>query len=134
MRSFFNPSKGLATVALFAGLAASASTALASLTLLPLGPQLGTHAGNLVSGGSFEAGPASALVYWATGTAGSPFAVPPGLDVLGRGYQLCPVGTQLHVALPPRRFRAHPRWRQGLVLRQRPGRAGQCRAHFQPQW
>ncbi|QQS08920.1 MAG: hypothetical protein IPK69_13230 [Phycisphaerales bacterium] len=49
-----------------------------ALTLLPLGPQLGTHAGNLVTGGSFEAGPPSAVVLWATGTTGTPFAVPPG--------------------------------------------------------
>lgn len=60
-------------------LAAFAATgAHASLNLLPLGPQLGTHVGNLVSGGSFEAGPPNAVVYWATGTSGTPLVVPPG--------------------------------------------------------
>lgn len=58
--------------------AVAASGAHASLNLLPLGPQLGTHVGNLVSGGSFEAGPPNAVVYWATGTSGTPLVVPPG--------------------------------------------------------
>lgn len=59
-------------------MAGAVSPALATFTTLPPGPQLGTHTGNLVTGGSFEAGPPNALVYWATGTTGTPFAVPPG--------------------------------------------------------
>lgn len=55
-----------------------ASAAHAQLTLLPAGPMIGTHAGNLVVGGSFEAGPPGAVVFWATGTSLTPFAVPPG--------------------------------------------------------
>jgi hypothetical protein len=58
---------------------ASAVTAQASLTLLPAGPMIGSHVGNLVTGGSFEtAGTNIGSVYWATGTSGTPFAVPPG--------------------------------------------------------
>jgi hypothetical protein len=57
---------------------AMAQSSFAALTQLPAGPTVGTHAGNLVTGGSFEAGPPNALVYWATGTNGTPFAVPPG--------------------------------------------------------
>ena len=70
------------TTALICGAAVSctASQARASLTLASgLGT---THAGNLVSNGSFETGaPPNGMantVYWATGTALSPFAVPPG--------------------------------------------------------
>jgi hypothetical protein len=56
-----------------------ASEARASLTLLPAGPMLGSHVGNLVTNGSFEtANPNIGTVYWATGTSGTPFAVPPG--------------------------------------------------------
>jgi len=49
------------------------------MTLLA-GPQVGTHAGNLVVNGSFETGaPAPGFsVYWATGTTSTPFAVPAG--------------------------------------------------------
>ncbi len=58
----------------------------ASLTLLS-GPQTCTHAGNLVTNGSFEngsPGPGMANVqYWATGTTNTPFAVPPGWSSSG---------------------------------------------------
>ncbi len=54
-------------------LAALASSSFAGLTLLPAGPQIGTHAGNLVATGSFEAGPPGAVVLWATGTSGTPY-------------------------------------------------------------
>lgn len=57
---------------------ALASPALATLNLHSPGPMLGTHAGNLVVDGSFEAGPPNAVVAWATGTTMTPFAVPPG--------------------------------------------------------
>ncbi len=64
----------------------STATAHASLTLLPAGPMLGTHAGNLVTNGSFEnpsGGPGPLLVNWATGSTGTPFAVPPGWSSSG---------------------------------------------------
>ena len=77
-------------VAALAGLAvcaaALAPSAHAQLTVLT-GPQVGTHAGNLVTNGSFEyrnaanqPGPGStgSTVFWATGTAATPFAVPYG--------------------------------------------------------
>lgn len=61
------------------------STADAQLTLLPAGPMLGTHAGNLVTNGSFEfrngglPGPGSAInPLWATGATGGPVVVPMG--------------------------------------------------------
>lgn len=55
------------------------TVAEASLTLLPAGPMLGSHVGNLVTNGSFEtANPNIGTVYWATGTSGTPFMVPPG--------------------------------------------------------
>lgn len=66
MRSFIIPA-GVITVA------ALSSPALAGLVLLPPGPQLGTHAGNLVASGSFEDGPPNAVVLWATGTTGTPY-------------------------------------------------------------
>jgi len=65
------------SIALAVG-ACGASSALASLNVLPPGPQIGTHVGNLVTDGSFEAGPAGAVVAWATGTTMTPFGVPPG--------------------------------------------------------
>lgn len=43
------------------------------LTVLPAGPQVGTHVGNLVASGSFEDGPPNAVVLWATGTTGTPY-------------------------------------------------------------
>ncbi len=53
--------------------------AQAQLTLLPSGPQIGTHVGNLVNNGSFETGgPGSTVRFWATGTGATPFGVPPG--------------------------------------------------------
>lgn len=58
-------------------LAAAASSASASLTLLT-GPQIGTHVGNLVTGGSFEAGPPGGVAFWATGTTLTPQITPPG--------------------------------------------------------
>ncbi len=62
-------------------LAAAAHPAHASLTLLS-GPPQGTHVGNLVTNGSFETGaPAPGFanqLYWATGTANTPFGVPTG--------------------------------------------------------
>lgn len=71
-----------------AGAAAPATPAHASLTLLPLGPQLGTHAGNLVTNGSFEiGGPGGAgPVYWATGTSLTPFGVPGGWTSSGGAF------------------------------------------------
>jgi hypothetical protein len=75
MQTFVSPS-WTAALALVSG--ALASPALAQLNLHPLGPVTATHAGNLVVGGSFEAGPPNAVFNWATGTSGSPFAVPPG--------------------------------------------------------
>lgn len=60
-----------------AAVAAAASSASASLTLLG-GPSIGTHVGNLVTGGSFEAGPPGAVAFWATGTALTPQITPPG--------------------------------------------------------
>ncbi len=63
------------------GVLALASIAGAQLTLLPSGPQIGTHVGNLVTNGSFElpgGGPGPAQPFWATGTANTPLAVPPG--------------------------------------------------------
>jgi hypothetical protein len=95
------PSKGLVLIALAAGAFCFTAQAHASLTLLPLGPQIGTHAGNLVVGGSFEAGPASALVYWATGTSGTPFAVPPGWTSSGGGINYAQWG---HTATAPYRL------------------------------
>ncbi|MCC7204693.1 MAG: hypothetical protein IT441_06410 [Phycisphaeraceae bacterium] len=58
----------------------------ASLTLLPAGPPLGTHVGNLVTNGSFEAGapvPVGSINFWATGTGATPFSVPPGWQSAG---------------------------------------------------
>lgn len=58
--------------------------AAAQLTLLPAGPQLGVHAGNLVTNGSFEVGgPAPGILHWATGTTLTPFGVPPGWSSSG---------------------------------------------------
>lgn len=63
-----------------------AAPALGSLTFLS-GPAIGTHVGNLVTNGSFENGappPGFAnQLYWATGTANTPFAVPPGWSSSG---------------------------------------------------
>ncbi len=73
------------SIALAVG-AGGASSAFASLNLLPPGPQIGTHAGNLVTGGSFEAGPPGAVVAWATGTTLTPFAVPPGWTSSGVAF------------------------------------------------
>src|SRR4051812_24661350 len=57
----------------------SSTSARASISMLG-GPQVGTHAGNLVVNGSFETGAPAAgtSVYWATGTTSAPFAVPTG--------------------------------------------------------
>ena len=61
---------------------ALAAPALASLTLLPAGPQLGNNSSNnLVTNGSFEIGapaPNGPITFWATGASGTPFAVPAG--------------------------------------------------------
>jgi len=58
---------------------ASSGAAAGQLTLLPSGPQLGTHVGNLVTNGSFETGgPAPGILHWATGTSLTPFGVPTG--------------------------------------------------------
>jgi hypothetical protein len=76
----------LAFVAL-SGLAACASPARASLTLLS-GPQQGTHAGNLVVNGSFETGapaPNAFGQFWASGTTSTPFGVPTGWTSTGGG-------------------------------------------------
>ncbi|MBK9127665.1 MAG: PEP-CTERM sorting domain-containing protein [Phycisphaerales bacterium] len=63
------------------------AAANAGLTLLPVGPMQGTHAGNLVVNGSFEQGaPAPGfgnIQFWATGTALLPFAVPGGWSSSG---------------------------------------------------
>lgn len=69
-----------------AALVAVAGTRLhAQLTLLPAGPMIGTHAGNLVVNGSFEdsvfgpgIAPGSAVRFWATGTSGTPTGTPIG--------------------------------------------------------
>ncbi len=57
----------------------------AALVLLPVGPQLGTQAGNLVTNGSFEtAAPTpGSIEYWATGTINTPFSVPAGWSSSG---------------------------------------------------
>jgi len=64
----------------------AAASASGAMSLLPAGPQLGVHAGNLVFNGSFENGappvPGS-IVFWATGTGATPFAVPPGWSSFG---------------------------------------------------
>jgi len=73
MRSF----PTLAGAAILAAIA-SPTTTFAQLTVLPPGPQLGTHAGNLVTTGSFEFGNPNLVAFWATGTANTPFGVPPG--------------------------------------------------------
>lgn len=61
------------------------ASAHASLVLLPVGPQQGTHAGNLVNNGSFEIGapPTGSIFYWAAGTSYQPFSVPPGWSSSG---------------------------------------------------
>lgn len=72
--------------------AAAGSAATAQLTLLPSGPQVGTHAGNLVVNGSFEdrnaagqpgPGITGGQVFWANGTLNLPFAVPYGWSSTG---------------------------------------------------
>ena len=79
-------------IAGLAGLSMTAAPARASLTLLPSGPMLGMHAGNLVTNGSFEfrnaggapgPGATGSSVFWATGTAATPFAVPYGWSSSG---------------------------------------------------
>lgn len=79
----------LASALLVASLAGAAH---AQLTLLPAGPQIGTHVGNLVTNGSFEfrnaafqpgPGNTGSSVFWATGTAATPFAVPYGWSSSG---------------------------------------------------
>ncbi len=76
-----------AGLVVLAVLAALASQAQASL-ILNTGPQIATHAGNLVVDGSFETNaPAPGYankVYWATGTTLTPFAVPFGWTSLGQ--------------------------------------------------
>lgn len=66
-------------------LSAMATAAHAQLTLLPAGPMLGTHAGNLVTNGSFEdsilgpgIAPGSTVRFWATGTSLTPTGTPIG--------------------------------------------------------
>ena len=76
-----------ATLALLVALSMTTSSALGGLTLLPVGPQLGTHVGNLVVNGSFEIGaplpgPPN-YVFWATGTTNVPFGVPFGWTTSG---------------------------------------------------
>lgn len=61
----------------------AAASAEAALTIISPGPMVATHAGNLVTDGSFEPGPPNAVVLWATGTTGTPFAVPPGWTTSG---------------------------------------------------
>lgn len=64
-----------------------AGVASASPILLPPGPQLGTHVGNLVTNGSFEIGaPAPGIAnieFWATGTSYTPFSMPVGWQSSG---------------------------------------------------
>lgn len=60
-----------------AAIAFACSSSHAALTLLT-GPPVGTHVGNIVSGGSFEFGPPSASAFWATGTLLTPQITPPG--------------------------------------------------------
>lgn len=74
--------------------AGTAVTAQASLTLLPAGPMIGSHVGNLVTGGSFEMGGANiGSVYWAFGTSGAPFMVPPGWTSSGVSSNYAQWGT-----------------------------------------
>lgn len=67
-------------------LVVSSLPAYGAMTLLS-GPSSATHVGNLVTNGSFEIGapapgPAN-YVYWATGTAYTPYAVPAGWSASG---------------------------------------------------
>lgn len=74
----------LRAYSLFAAIAAPASLAGASLTLVA-GPAL-DRTQNMVFNGSFELGaptPDGSRYYWATGTTNSPFAVPPGWQSSG---------------------------------------------------
>jgi hypothetical protein len=90
------PRYAFATVALItsAGLG-SVAEARAQLTLLPAGPQLGTHVGNLVVNGSFESpGPGTTLVAWATGSLITPFGVPPGWTSSGGSSNYAVWGRQ----------------------------------------
>jgi hypothetical protein len=70
--------------------ALASGPALASLTLLPSGPQQGVNnVNNLVTNGSFEQGapsPDGSNYFWATGTTQgmNPFAVPPGWTSQGQ--------------------------------------------------
>lgn len=81
--------------------AVCAGVAQASLTLLPAGPMIGSHVGNLVTTGSFEtAGTNIGSVYWATGTSGTPFMVPPGWTSSGVSSNYAQWGT---TALGPAR-------------------------------
>lgn len=83
MRTSFNVGRG--SILCVAAVVAAAGSAMASLTVLPSGPMVGTHAGNLVTNGSFEfrngglPGPGGAInPLWATGSIGGPVAVPMG--------------------------------------------------------
>jgi len=69
----------------FLALVALAGPAHASLTL-NTGAQIATPVGNLVVNGSFETNAPAVgnVVYWATGTTLTPFAVPPGWTSLGQ--------------------------------------------------
>mgnify|MGYP005834696939 CR=1 FL=1 len=74
-------------LALLVALSMTTSSAFGALSLLPVGPRLGTHVGNLVVNGSFEIGaplpgPAN-YVFWATGTTNVPFGVPLGWTTFG---------------------------------------------------
>ncbi len=83
-------------------LAALASAAHAQLILLPAGPQIGTHTGNLVTNGSFESfGPGATLRFWATGTSSTPFGVPPGWTSSGSPNNYARWGRDS--AIPPPR-------------------------------
>lgn len=63
-------------------LLSAVAPAWAGMTLLPIGPMLGSHSGNLVVNGSFEVGAPPPgppfYTFWGTGTTNVPFAVPVG--------------------------------------------------------
>ncbi len=77
---------GVMSVAMLTVLLSAAWPALGAMTLLPAGPMLGSHVGNLVANGSFEIGappPGPPFLFWATGTTSMPFAVPTGWTSFG---------------------------------------------------
>lgn len=96
--------RGLMVVAGCGLVLSAGAQARGALTLLPSGPQLGVHPGNLVANGSFEVGAppvGGAINYWATGTSNTPFAVPGGWSSSGSSNAYAYWGTT--EASPPYR-------------------------------